>query len=522
MKNDITLLIGTCDRYDVLWENFMILTDKYFKVDCPKLFVTENKRVPSADYETHLGKKLPWSNRMFSALDTIDTEYVFLLLDDYYLRETITEDDISTYIKFLDEVKGNKMMIAPYDNENAYTLHDVVYDDKYFKLTNDSKYQTAIMPSVLRTDWFKNSLIPNQHIWDVETEGNLAIKGKDNKIYMDKKEFPGIAPGIVRQGGKLIDGWQDVFEKENLPTPITRDYDEPIVVTRQVLVTDGKIEPTVLSDNKVMLSVGIQETLNELRDKLRAESKVCYVRFGDGDFNIMSNSGRCIEHDYSPELQTELLESFTINEPGYIRGAMVNEATFNGQILEDRKLEENNAILEFIDKTIDDKEFKLYSHVLLTFAAVRSQEIFIKFLDEFIRPKKKMFIGSVDKESIEKLVGPVDYYVKIPVAEVDEQGVFRGAYYSIDEWWPKVLEHIEDVDLVLPTAGMAGRVACKRIWNLDVDVHCIELGSIVDAVIDKESRGWIARADKSFFQNLLIIDPIPEPKAIKLPKLKKV
>ena len=53
MKNDITLLIGTCDRYDVLWENFMILTDKYFKVDCPKLFVTENKRVPSADYETH-------------------------------------------------------------------------------------------------------------------------------------------------------------------------------------------------------------------------------------------------------------------------------------------------------------------------------------------------------------------------------------------------------------------------------------------------------------------------------------
>ena len=173
-------------------------------------------------------------------------------------------------------------------------------------------------------------------------------------------------------------------------------------------------------------------------------------------------------------------------------------------------------------KFIDDKEFKLYSHVLLTFAAVRSQEIFIKFLDEFIRPKKKMFIGSVDKESIEKLVGPVDYYVKIPVAEVDEQGVFRGAYYSIDEWWPKVLEHIEDVDLVLPTAGMAGRVACKRIWNLDVDVHCIELGSIVDAVIDKESRGWIARADKSFIQNLLIKEPIPEPKAIKLPKLKKV
>ena len=68
---------------------------------------------------------------------------------------------------------------------------------------------------------------------------------------------------------------------------------------------------------------------------------------------------------------------------------------------------------------------------------------------------------------------------------------------------------------------MAGRVACKRIWNLDVDVHCIELGSVVDAVIDKESRGWIARADKNMIQNLLIKEPIPEPKVIKLPKLKK-
>ena len=522
MKNDITLLIGTCDRYNVLWENFMILADKYFKVDCPRLFVSEDSRVPSADYDTYKGKKLPWSNRIAGALDTVKTKYVFLLLDDYYLREAVTEDDISTYIEFLDRVEGNKMMIAPYDNENAYTLHDVVYDDKYFKLTNDSKYQTAIMPSIIRTDWFRDSLIPNQHIWDVETEGNLAIQGKDNKIYLDKKEFPGIAPGIVRQGGKLIDEWRDVFEKENLPKPITRDYEEPVVMVRQILVTDGKIDSTILSDGKNMLSVGIQETLNELRMKLERESKVCYVRFGDGDFNIMSNSGRCIEHDYSPELQTELLESFRINEPNYLRGAMVNEPTFNGQTLIDRRLDENEAILEFIDETIDDKEFKLYSHVLLTFAAICNQPVFVKFLDTFIRPKKKMFIGSVDKESIEKLVGPVDYYVKIPVAEVDEQGVFRGAYYSIDEWWPKVLENIEDVDLVLPTAGMAGRVACKRIWNLDVDVHCIELGSIVDAVIDKESRGWIARTDKNLIQNLLVKEPVGQPKQIKLPKLKKV
>jgi len=50
---------------------------------------------------------------------------------------------------------------------------------------------------------------------------------------------------------------------------------------------------------------------------------------------------------------------------------------------------------------------------------------------------------------------------------------------------------------------MAGRVLCKRLWNLDKQVHCIELGSIVDAVVGKKSRSWIVRAG-DFIKPLLI------------------
>ena len=43
----------------------------------------------------------------------------------------------------------------------------------------------------------------------------------------------------------------------------------------------------------------------------------------------------------------------------------------------------------------------------------------------------------------------------------------------------------------------------KRLWELDKDIHCIELGSIVDAVIGKGSRSWIRRAG-DFITPLLI------------------
>lgn len=247
----------------------------------------------------------------------------------------------------------------------------------------------------------------------------------------------------------------------------------------------------------------MQSTLEELFQKLSSDKKVCYVRFGDGDFNIMRNHSRCIEHEYSVELQNELLESFSINDENYLKGAMYDEPTFNGITLQSRNRNEVLELNNFFNKEFDTENMKLYSHVLLTYMAVHQQEMFLHFLDNYIRPKKKMFIGSVDKKSMEKLVGKIDYYIQIPVAKVEEQRKFKGAYYTIDEWYPKVLKHIDDVDLILPTAGMAGRVLCKRLWNLDKNFHCIELGSIVDAIIKKPSRSWIDRAG-NFIEPLLI------------------
>jgi hypothetical protein len=253
-------------------------------------------------------------------------------------------------------------------------------------------------------------------------------------------------------------------------------------------------------------SYDMQYTLEVLCNSLENKPKVYYPRFGDGDFNIMSNNGRCIEHEYSEELQKELQTSFCIEEEGYLKGAMVNESTFNGLTLQPRNQNENNQILSFFEELYGDRKLTTYSHVLLTYAAVCEQELMINFLDNFIRPKKKLFIGSVPKKDIEKLVGNVDYYVNIPVASVEEQKVFKGAYYTMDKWWDDVMDCVDDVELVLPTAGMAGRVTCGRLWNLDKQVHCIELGSIVDAVIAKESRSWIVRAGVDKINNLLIGD----------------
>ena len=114
---------------------------------------------------------------------------------------------------------------------------------------------------------------------------------------------------------------------------------------------------------------------------------------------------------------------------------------------------------------------------------MHDQDIFLDFLTKFIRPKRKLFIGSIKKSSIEKLVGVVDHFVEIPA---------RDAYYSMDQWWEKVLDCVDKVELVLPAAGMAGRVIQKRLWNLNKNIHSIELGSMVDVLDDLHTRSWMS------------------------------
>jgi len=128
------------------------------------------------------------------------------------------------------------------------------------------------------------------------------------------------------------------------------------------------------------------------------------------------------------------------------------------------------------------------------------QDLMIEFLNKYIRPKKKMFINCLSEgrelyelDKLERLVGKIDHFVQVP---------FHDAYYKMDEWWPEIEEFIDEVELCIPAAGMAGRVIQKRLWNLDKDIHSIDLGSVVDAVTERSTRAWMVKTNNSV-ENLL-------------------
>lgn len=239
------------------------------------------------------------------------------------------------------------------------------------------------------------------------------------------------------------------------------------------------------------------ETYYTLISKLEKSSKVYYTRFGDADFFIM-NGRNTQDHKYSPELSRELIESFNIKDPDYLLGAAINHKNEPGMYRGVFQVfDYNDSMVNELfknPKIVISQDDVFENAIMPHYLSVFRQELIIKFLDDYIRPKSKMYIGCVPEINAKKVVGEIDYHVTTPS---------KDAYSTIDSWWPKVLENIDNVDVCIPACGQAGRVVQKRLWNLDKKNHSIDIGSIVDVADGKNTRTWIKKEGNKV-KNILI------------------
>ena len=211
MKNNITLLIGTCDKYSYLWDNFVTLCNRYWRVNCDKVFAGETLQVKHKGYYTSMCGKTSWTNIIKKTIKNIKTEYVFFILDDYYFNQPIDEQFISNGINFLKNIDDANKLIYTSAFCEYYNVHHI--NEKYFKMLDNSDYLTTTQPAIWKTSFLDECLHDNMNPWQFEIDGTNMIKGRNNKIYINHTED--IYFNVVNKG-KIIPRW-NLFKKiENL------------------------------------------------------------------------------------------------------------------------------------------------------------------------------------------------------------------------------------------------------------------------------------------------------------------
>lgn len=235
------------------------------------------------------------------------------------------------------------------------------------------------------------------------------------------------------------------------------------------------------------------ETLNTVSNIFQFNKRAIFSRFGDGDIFIMM--GKDINNQaYDENLAKELKASFKINDPCYLVALNINTPKEKGMMSGLFKPFPTNSILEnYVVANFKIKE--VYENtIFLHYLAAFKPALIINFFYENIIREKKMFVGNIDQFKVEKLLGNIDKYIKVPE---------KNAYETINEWWPQIEKNLEYVDLVIVATGISGRAVNKRIWDSNVEVKSFDIGSIVDITSNKITRKWIELAGHRINRYLL-------------------
>jgi hypothetical protein len=225
VKNKLTVLIGTCDKYEPLWENFTTCFKKYWQVDTRNIFVGETKPIPG--FESILpGTDLCWGQRMLEGIESC-SDYIFFILDDYFLSDFWEEKLIGKYIKDVETHNINRLQLSPsgYQIYSTMHWHEANADGiqlPYFHILDGSQYIISMQPSIWRKSFLQQVLLKEYSPWDFELTGSRVLNSTKNpytqnnhRVYTDEKA-PKRYFNAVRKGFVKSVGWEEFKEKENL------------------------------------------------------------------------------------------------------------------------------------------------------------------------------------------------------------------------------------------------------------------------------------------------------------------
>lgn len=175
MKNELTIIVCSCDKYDDLWYPYFEIFKNQWK-DCqyPIVLNTESKSYSHNGLEIKClqlykeGIEIAWSDRMIATLQNIDSEFVLVTLDDHFLISTV---DVEGFNNALRIIKDNKRISQfsfierVHENEKTKRIGNFakIRMNKYFRINLDT--------AIWRKERLLKCLKPGENAWEFELNG---------------------------------------------------------------------------------------------------------------------------------------------------------------------------------------------------------------------------------------------------------------------------------------------------------------------------------------------------------------
>lgn len=179
MKNDTSVLVISCDKYSDLWKPFFTLFWQYWPINTSKVYLGSNflKYKDSRVKTITIGEDKSWSQGLLDMVSRIDTPFIILMLEDFFLREPVNINDIFMCVEALKNLDGNMLRLVPrprpYKPVKGYPFLGYIKSTSPFRVSTQG------------TLWRKSALLSlikdGESIWEFELNG--TERSRDDKGY---------------------------------------------------------------------------------------------------------------------------------------------------------------------------------------------------------------------------------------------------------------------------------------------------------------------------------------------------
>lgn len=211
-KDKMTMFIFSCEKFSDLWDAHVQLLEEnwqdrrmntYIVTDAPHEVDYANVSVMAT------GEEKEFTQRLEYALSKIDTEYVFVTLDDYFLINPVSNEKISALLDMMD--KENLDYVRLFKRPKRADGEKIPEYKNVRKIINNSPYSVNLYAGIWRKSFFEKTVLKVRDIWHYEISlYKIATELNAKCAVSNNKEF--VILDVVRKG-KILNKANNYFKK---------------------------------------------------------------------------------------------------------------------------------------------------------------------------------------------------------------------------------------------------------------------------------------------------------------------
>ncbi len=187
IKNNVALLVHSCDRYELLYKGFEFFFSKHwdFDINCNYYFATEDKKVTVNGFQNIRSGKGEWSDRLIYLLkNCVEEPYILYFQEDMWLNKTINP---LFFNELFNTTISNKWQQVKLHSSGVYSTNPTNIFIEGFNVAKIDNNKSDFLMSHQVTLWNKEFLLKQlytkEHPWRNERKGTKRLKKLNPEIY---------------------------------------------------------------------------------------------------------------------------------------------------------------------------------------------------------------------------------------------------------------------------------------------------------------------------------------------------